>query len=119
MSHDSVCSASTCRRVGVLLWQLGFMNLLALPWSLKVLWAPVVDSYTNVKFGRRKSWLLPTLTALALLLFTAAVLCDAEPLPYAFLIVTVFLMNVFAATADIATDGAYFHGGFSVYRKRQ
>jgi PAT family acetyl-CoA transporter-like MFS transporter 1 len=30
------------------------------PFSLKLLWAPIVDSIFIRKFGRRKSWLIPT-----------------------------------------------------------
>ena len=30
------------------------------PFSLKLLWAPVVDSLYLKRFGRRKSWLIPT-----------------------------------------------------------
>lgn len=29
------------------------------PFSLKLLWAPIVDSLFIRKFGRRKSWLIP------------------------------------------------------------
>ena len=29
------------------------------PFSMKVLWAPIVDSVFWAKFGRRKSWLVP------------------------------------------------------------
>ena len=30
------------------------------PFSMKILWAPIVDSIFIKKFGRRKSWLIPT-----------------------------------------------------------
>ena len=30
------------------------------PFSLKLLWAPIVDSFYWAKFGRRKSWLIPS-----------------------------------------------------------
>lgn len=30
------------------------------PFSVKLLWAPIVDSVFSTKFGRRKSWLVPT-----------------------------------------------------------
>lgn len=29
------------------------------PFSLKLLWAPIVDSIYSNRFGRRKSWLIP------------------------------------------------------------
>ena len=34
------------------------------PFSLKLLWAPIVDALYTKKFGRRKSWLIPTQYAL-------------------------------------------------------
>ena len=30
------------------------------PFSMKILWAPIVDAIFIKKFGRRKSWLIPT-----------------------------------------------------------
>ena len=30
------------------------------PYSLKLLWAPIIDSFFNRRLGRRKSWLVPT-----------------------------------------------------------
>ena len=30
------------------------------PFSMKLLWAPIVDSIFIKRFGRRKSWLVPT-----------------------------------------------------------
>lgn len=30
------------------------------PFSLKLLWAPIVDSVWSARIGRRKSWLVPT-----------------------------------------------------------
>jgi len=34
-------------------------NLVSWPFSLKLLWAPLVDSIYSHSFGRRKSWLVP------------------------------------------------------------
>lgn len=35
-------------------------TVVTLPFSLKVLWAPIVDGVYSTKFGRRKTWLIPT-----------------------------------------------------------
>ena len=35
-------------------------TLVSWPFSLKMLWAPLVDSCYIKAFGRRKSWLVPT-----------------------------------------------------------
>ncbi|CAM9841399.1 unnamed protein product, partial [Hapterophycus canaliculatus] len=34
-------------------------SLVSFPFSLKLLWAPLVDSLYFPSFGRRKSWLVP------------------------------------------------------------
>lgn len=34
-------------------------SLVNWPFSLKLLWAPIVDSVYSNRFGRRKSWLIP------------------------------------------------------------
>lgn len=34
-------------------------NVVMLPYTLKLLWAPLVDSFYVKKIGRRKSWLIP------------------------------------------------------------
>ncbi|CAM9245880.1 unnamed protein product, partial [Phaeothamnion confervicola] len=39
--------------------QQSFFSLASLPFSLKLLWAPLVDSIYHRPFGRRKSWLVP------------------------------------------------------------
>lgn len=42
------------------------------PFSMKLLWAPIVDSIFIKRFGRRKSWLVPTqyLIGIFLILFS-------------------------------------------------
>jgi PAT family beta-lactamase induction signal transducer AmpG len=40
------------RQQGVDLWQIGFMSLLGLAWTLKFLWAPAVDYYR-----RHRRWI--------------------------------------------------------------
>lgn len=34
-------------------------SLVSVPFSLKLLWAPIVDGFYSARFGRRKSWLVP------------------------------------------------------------
>src|SRR5687767_7208858 len=47
------------REQGTSLQAIGFIGLLALPWSWKALWAPLVDRFGSERFGRRKSWIVP------------------------------------------------------------
>ena len=40
--------------------QLGTLSLAAYPFSLKLLWSPIVDSVFIPWIGRRKTWIIPT-----------------------------------------------------------
>lgn len=39
--------------------QIGIFSLCTYPYSLKLLWSPIVDSIFSPKLGRRKSWIVP------------------------------------------------------------
>lgn len=41
---------------------IGVFSLAAYPYSLKLLWSPIVDAVWSPKVGRRKSWILPIQT---------------------------------------------------------
>src|SRR4029077_2610832 len=45
---------------------IGLMSYVALPYLLKVLWAPLIDRYPMPFLGRRRGWMLATQIALAL-----------------------------------------------------
>ena len=84
---------------------IGFYSLLGLPWILKPLWAPLADRFFWPPLGRRKSWILPCVTASAVL---ALLLAFREPLPdrsITGLLVIILCINIAAATQDIAVDG--------------
>jgi MFS family permease len=86
------------RSEGISTSQIGWLGVLALPWLLKPLWAPFVDRY-----GTRRQWIVPLQAALAGLCFLVSTLDPGADLHW--LLVVVFLMNLFAATQDIAVDG--------------
>ncbi|MEX1368813.1 MAG: MFS transporter [Nannocystaceae bacterium] len=91
------------RQQGLSLTVVGFAGALSLPWMLKVLWAPLVDRYGHAAFGRRKSWLVPA--QLGMLGLTLAFI-GVQPRDGLVLVAGMFLvLNVFAATQDIAVDG--------------
>lgn len=81
------------------------------PFSMKLLWAPIVDSLFWPQFGRRKSWLIPTqyLIGVFMLVLSSHVkywlegghLEDSVPA----LTALFFALNFLAATQDIAVDG--------------
>lgn len=79
------------------------------PFSVKLLWAPIVDSLYVSSFGRRKSWLVPVqyligIFMLALSLFISRIM-DEGNLNIYLLTAIFFLLNFLAATQDIAVDG--------------
>ncbi|GAB4203202.1 MAG: MFS transporter [Sandaracinaceae bacterium] len=91
------------RDQGVSLTHITLTTALALPWSLKALWAPLVDRHHDPRLGRRRSWIVPMQILLALAMVVAAwVPVQPDPTP---LFVAILLMNFFAATMDIAVDG--------------
>ena len=91
------------RRQGVSLEEIGWLGVLALPWSLKFLWAPLTDKYYSPGFGRRRSWIVP----MQFLMGLSILLC----IPFDFknhltlFLLLIFLLNLFSATQDIAVDG--------------
>ncbi len=90
------------REHAVSLSAIGFTALLATPWALKFLWAPLID-----RFGRRRRWLL-ALNAVTLVLMVVVASRDigawitTSLVPF---LVVLTLLNLTAATQDIATDG--------------
>ncbi|WP_129345599.1 MFS transporter [Sorangium cellulosum] len=91
------------RASGVSLTAVGFAGALALPWAAKALWAPLVDRFGWERFGRRRSWIVPLGALLALTCMAAAFVPPSRHLGG--LLALVFLMNLLAATQDIAVDG--------------
>lgn len=86
---------------------IGLSGFLAVPWALKFLWAPLVDAWFCARIGQRRSWILPMqLAGIAALVLIASFDPRAlhEPSGLAALFLLLFLVNLFAATQDIATD---------------
>nr|SVE86066.1 EOG090X04K8 [Daphnia similis]SVE86694.1 EOG090X04K8 [Daphnia similis]SVE87321.1 EOG090X04K8 [Daphnia similis] len=85
-------------------------SLVFWPFSLKLLWAPIVDSLYSSKMGRRKTWLVPVqyLIGIAMLFLSTRVdqYLDSEGSPnIQLLTIAFFTLNFLAATQDIAVDG--------------
>jgi len=85
------------RTHGVSLTEIGLMSLLGAPWTLKVLWSPLVD-----RFGRRQQWIAACLVVMAVLL-AALPYFDATR-PGAVLWAALLLLTTASATQDIAID---------------
>lgn len=86
------------RRAGTSLEAIGWSGLLALPWTLKFLWAPAVD-----RWGSRRAWILALQGLTALFLAGLSTFDAREDIPL--LCLAVLITNLLAATQDIATDG--------------
>ncbi|MGC8732863.1 MAG: AmpG family muropeptide MFS transporter [Halothiobacillaceae bacterium] len=87
---------------GITIATLGLFALTGLPYTLKFLWAPLVDRFVPLPLGRRRAWLLLTQTVLALAL---AGLAAFDPHNQLLLIAGfALLIAFFSATQDIAFD---------------
>lgn len=83
------------------------------PYSMKLFWAPIVDSVYNKKFGRRKSWIAPVQvlagTIMLIIGHTLGTFMDDDandkPIPIKLFSLTFFVLYFLVATQDIAVDG--------------
>ena len=85
------------------------------PFSVKLLWAPIVDSVYSAGFGRRKSWLVPVQYLIGIFMFVLSfhishMLGEGEgkfggEVNVLFITVVFFMLDFLAATQDIAVDG--------------
>jgi MFS family permease len=91
------------RKHGLSLAEIGLSSLLAVPWALKFVWAPLVDRYSVRRFGRRRSWIVPMqVMTIAVLLLTAL---HPPTTSFRWVLAAVLVVNLLSATQDIATDG--------------
>ncbi|PAT38918.1 MFS transporter [Vandammella animalimorsus] len=104
--------AAVLREQGASLAQLGLLNLLLLPMSLKFLWAPLVDRHGRRSHGtgrwpgrgHYRNWLLPMQALMALMLALAAFMPPQGGLQ-ALLLAALLVYAVATATQDLALDG--------------
>jgi PAT family beta-lactamase induction signal transducer AmpG len=87
---------------GVKLSTIGLFSLVALPYSLKFLWAPLLDRFIPPFLGRRRGWLL--LTQFALLIAIAAMSLHRPQQSLQFLAINAIVIAFFSATQDVAAD---------------
>ncbi|GAA5820863.1 hypothetical protein JCM11251_001850 [Rhodosporidiobolus azoricus] len=89
--------------------QIGIFSLCTYPYSLKLLWSPVVDSIFSPKLGRRKSWIVPIQTIVGLMFWwlgsNVQQMMEVEEPNVNVLTALFFTLVFFAATQDIAVDG--------------
>jgi PAT family beta-lactamase induction signal transducer AmpG len=100
--------------LGISRGQIGLLSSVSLPWTLKVLWAPIVDRWSLPWPGRRRSWIILMQLLLAAVFGGLAVFAwralaaraAGAPLADAALLVGLLALAVafLAATQDIAYD---------------
>ena len=87
---------------GVDLTVIGMMSLVGLPYTLKFLWAPALDRFTILFFGRRRGWLLVAQLALVGAIIGLG-LTDPGVKPW-LVAFAAFLVTFFSASQDIVVD---------------
>jgi PAT family beta-lactamase induction signal transducer AmpG len=87
---------------GLTLTTIGLFSLVALPVSLKFLWAPILDRYTPPFLGRRRGWLL--ITQVALLILIGLMGTHDPRTGLTMLAVNTLLIAFFSASQDIVGD---------------
>ncbi|XP_046678735.1 acetyl-coenzyme A transporter 1-like isoform X2 [Homalodisca vitripennis] len=97
-------------RKGVLYKDQALFSLVAWPFSIKLLWAPIVDSVFSERFGRRKTWLVSSQYMIGIFMILLSYRVDlwvSDPKgPHTILLTCLFFaLNFLAATQDIAVDG--------------
>jgi PAT family acetyl-CoA transporter-like MFS transporter 1 len=86
-------------------------SLVSWPFSLKLLWAPIVDGFYYPAFGRRKSWLIPVqfLCGFMMIMATSRINSmlgdNGSPINVSGLTAFFFFLYFLMATQDIAVDG--------------
>ncbi len=90
------------RQSGASLSAIGLTNLLALPWALKFLWAPLFD-HPRWRDGAGRWRAIVGLQVAAIAVLLGAAFADPAH-SVAPVLVAVFLANLLAASQDIATD---------------
>lgn len=100
LSSSTLQAWLTVENISIL--TIGWFALTGLPYTLKFLWAPLVDRFVPIPVGRRRAWMLLTQTLLAL---TLAGLSQLDPHNNLLMIAGFALMIAFlSATQDIAVD---------------
>lgn len=87
--------------------ELGLFTFASWPYSLKLLWSPLVDCWYSNALGRRKSWIVPIQFIIGFMLIALSYYIDQWIQTGAIREMTIacFILIMFVATQDIAVDG--------------
>jgi len=82
----------------------GYVAIVGLPWSFKVINAPLMDRFTYLPMGRKRPWVIMGQLGLILSFFSMSLITD--PLNSLSSLMTLgFMVSFCAVTQDIAVDG--------------
>ncbi len=81
---------------------IGFFSLVGLPYTLKFLWAPIMDRYVPPFFGRRRGWILVSQLCLVVWIIGMS---NCDPLRHPGVLASLaFLVSFASASQDIVVD---------------
>jgi len=81
-----------------------FIAIIGIPWSFKIILAPLMDRFTYLPMGRKRPWVIAGQLGLIISLIGAALIND--PLNnHSMLMVAGFFISFFGAFQDVAVDG--------------
>ena len=81
-----------------------YLAVIILPWAFKLVTGPLMDRYEFLPMGRRRPWVIGAQLGLSLSLL-ALTLVERPAEQVGLLMLIGVLINSFAATQDVATDG--------------
>lgn len=87
---------------GASLTTIGFLGLVGLPYSIKFLWAPIIDRFKPLGLGRRRGWLLLSQFALAASIVLLGLQSPGSNIWG--VVIAGYLVTLFSATQDIVID---------------
>ena len=91
--------------------QQAMFSFVSWPFSIKLIWAPIVDTVYSRSFGRRKSWVVPLQYCIGTFMISLSYMVNDllgdQQTPPSILVLTFmfFMLHFFTATQDIAVDG--------------
>ncbi|NOR35832.1 MAG: MFS transporter, partial [Woeseiaceae bacterium] len=90
---------------GVSAGQIGsYLAVIVLPWAFKLVTGPLMDRYEFLPMGRRRPWVIGAQLGLSLSLL-ALMFVERPAEQIGLLMLIGVLINIFAATQDVAVDG--------------
>ena len=81
-----------------------FVAVVTLPWTLKLVWGPVLDRFGYLPMGRRRPWIILAQTGLLGSLMLLSLVPDPA-VNLQLLSAMGFMVSVFASLQDVAVDG--------------